>query len=55
MLKQSPGADPNLLDSQVARLTGEDQMGEIYKVQFIGNSKIGEIFPFVGKSDLTYD
>lgn len=55
MLKQSPAADPDLLDSQVQRLTDENQMGEIYKVQFISNSKIGEVFPFVAKSDLTYD
>ncbi|CAI2367679.1 unnamed protein product [Moneuplotes crassus] len=34
------------LEDEYLRLVHPDQMGEIYKVLFIGNKHIGEIFPF---------
>lgn len=54
VLKQTPGVDRALLDSQVERLTDYDQMGEIYKVQYIGNRKCGEVFPFISPGNLIY-
>lgn len=36
-----------LLESSYLWLVHPDQMGEIYKILFLGHPEIGEVFPFI--------
>lgn len=45
LVHKNPAKKERLM-KEYERLASPDEMGEIYKVLFIGNNKLGEVFPF---------
>lgn len=42
-------AQKKLLEESYVRLCSPEQMGEIYKMMYIGHKDVGEVFPFLGE------
>ncbi len=42
-------AQRKLLEDSYVRLCHPDQMGEIYKILYLGHKDAGEVFPFLGE------
>ena len=47
--KANTSSQANLLEQSYIRLCDPKEMGEIYKVMFLGHSDIKDVFPFLGE------
>jgi len=54
ILKEASGADPQIIESQVHRLTHPDEMGDIFKFMYVGLKSYGEVFPFINPNEKIY-
>eukprot|EP01017_Pseudomicrothorax_dubius_P004982 TRINITY_DN1114_c0_g1_i2.p1 TRINITY_DN1114_c0_g1~~TRINITY_DN1114_c0_g1_i2.p1 ORF type:complete len:431 (+),score=92.58 TRINITY_DN1114_c0_g1_i2:552-1844(+) len=53
LISRTDSATTKRLESEYLRLVSPDEMGQIYKFQYIGLEKNGEIFPFIDESAQT--